>query len=139
MYDKERQIISGVNCETILPEDAYSYTYYGKISEFKDNTYYSKEELQDGDGKFTGYTYNLITNNNWNSSTPYYIKVKDNYVGQINKDTKVLEPVNLYVKDAPIYGIKATLSGKTIWSQPIFVCQNKWPSTVINNWDGKSL
>lgn len=139
IYDKEGKIISDVSWEIILPEDAYSYTYYGKISEFKGNTYYSKEETRDSNGKFIGYIYRLITNENWNSSTPYYIKIADNYVGQINKDTNILEPVSLYVKDAPIYGIRAICSGKTIWSQPIFVCQNKWPSTVINKWDGKSL
>lgn len=64
-------------------------------------------------------------------------------------ESNKLIPISLYLKDAPIYGIQAYLEGVgtsnaistdvVIWTQPILTLQNKWPSTTINQWDGKTL
>lgn len=64
------------------------------------------------------------------------------FIGTIKSynNGQVLEPLSLYVKDAPVYGVQALDSSDNIlWTQPILVLQNKWPSNVINKWDGKSL
>ena len=54
-----------------------------------------------------------------------------------------LQPLNIYVKDAPVYGVRASdvkdPDNSVLWIQPILVLQNKWPNGVINAWDGKSL
>lgn len=61
------------------------------------------------------------------------------YEGKIDSKKKVLQPLGLYVENAPVYGIKAVLEDQIIWSQPILVIQNKWPNSVVNNWNGKDL
>lgn len=60
------------------------------------------------------------------------------YIGSLNENFK-LKPLNIYVKDAPIYGVQAQSNGIVVWTQPILVLQNKWPNGVINAWDGESL
>lgn len=50
-----------------------------------------------------------------------------------------LKPIGVYVSNAPVYGVKCVKNEKVIWTQPILVLQNKWPSAVINKWNGKSI
>lgn len=73
---------------------------------------------------------------------------KLNFIGTIDSNTNKLQPLSVYVEDAPIYGIQAyqeliDTEGKptigVLWTQPILVLQNQWPNGVINAWDGKSL
>ena len=57
---------------------------------------------------------------------------------------KKLNPIKVYVKDAPFYGVKGGYNidknnEQIFWTQPIIVIQNKWPSNVINKWDGKTI
>ena len=79
---------------------------------------------------------------------------KEKFIGQLS-DTNKLQPLSIYTKDAPVYGVQAYTimevekeqNGETIietveyplWTQPILVLQNLWPNGVINAWDGKSL
>ena len=79
---------------------------------------------------------------------------KEKFVGQLS-DTNKLQPLSIYTKDAPVYGVQAYTimevekeqEGETaietveypLWTQPILVLQNLWPNSVINAWDGKSL
>lgn len=79
---------------------------------------------------------------------------KEKFVGQLS-DTNKLQPLSIYTKDAPVYGVQAYTimevekeqEGETtietveypLWTQPILVLQNLWPNGVINAWDGKSL
>ena len=61
------------------------------------------------------------------------------YTPELNSDNK-LQPISIYVEDAPIYGVQAIVDDNIIlWTQPILVLQNLWPNGVINAWDGKSL
>ena len=51
-----------------------------------------------------------------------------------------LQPSVLYAKEAPLYGVQFKLNTDTIlWTQPILVIQNTYPSTTVNSWDGKTL
>ena len=145
LYEVDGKLVEGVNWEIIVPETAFGYKYIGKIKaqNFSQN-YYTREEIYEIDSStnervFVRNQYNKA--NNYSADVTYYEKVLDNFVGRI-KDNK-LQPVSIYIKDAPVYGIKAMIgtgqNKTTVWSQPIFVCQNQYPSTVINQWDGKSL
>ena len=66
---------------------------------------------------------------------------KIRYIGTIEENTNKLQPLSIYTKDAPIYGVQALekQTKKILWTQPILVLQNQWPNGVINAWDGKSL
>lgn len=61
----------------------------------------------------------------------------DSYTaGLVNK---CLKPVSMYVKNASIYGVRYSEGGDVKWTQPILVLQNRYPSSTINKWNGKSL
>lgn len=50
-----------------------------------------------------------------------------------------LQPLSIYVENALVYGVQAKKGSQIIWTQPILVIQNRWSSTTINKWDGKTL
>ena len=133
-----------VEWSIVVSNEAWGYKYVGTLSEAlfsaSDKIYCTRIENyqneDDGTKTFVNYTYTEQTQ--YDSTAIYYEKIIDNFIGSINEYNK-LEPVSIYIKDAPVYGIKAMVDNTTVWSQPIFVCQNQYPSTVINQWDGKSL
>lgn len=56
-------------------------------------------------------------------------------------DNNRLNPKNYYAEDS---GLKAicvvgSIAGAAAWSQPIYIYQNKYPSSIINDWDGELL
>lgn len=63
------------------------------------------------------------------------------FIGTIsNRDGEYrLNPLSFYVKDADQYGVQAKIGDDIIWTQPILVLQNKYPSAMVNKWDGKAL
>lgn len=90
--------------------------------------------------KYQAYNENsLITEQlDWSIiSTDTSIKNKGAYDASIENGK--LKPIGVYVSNAPVYGVKCVKNGYVIWTQPILVLQNKWPSAVINKWDGKSI
>lgn len=54
-----------------------------------------------------------------------------------------LAPVEMYIDNLAIYGVQYSImeNGEMSvkWSQPILIIQNKYPSAMINQWDGKTL
>ena len=48
---------------------------------------------------------------------------------------RILSPPSFYIKDGTPYGAKFNEN----WMQPILVIQNRYPSAVVNKWDGKTL
>ena len=62
------------------------------------------------------------------------------YVPKIIQDSKgnqYLKPLNFYVKDAnEKVCLQAKLSNNVIWSQPLLIMQNRYPSAMVNQWDG---
>lgn len=64
----------------------------------------------------------------------------DDYAPKIITDSKgnqYLKPLNFYVKDAnEKVCLQAKLGNAIIWSQPLLIMQNKYPSAMINQWDG---
>lgn len=146
LYDSGGTEVTGDNVKwnILASNDAWGYKYVGKLTstEFSnpDKIYCTRIENykneDDGTKTFIDYTYTEQTQ--YDSTAIYYEKIIDNFIGTINDYTK-LEPVSIYIKDAPVYGVVVKVDNTIVWSQPIFVCQNQYPSTVINQWDGKSL
>lgn len=60
--------------------------------------------------------------------------------GNPKNNSNVLSPVNVYVKNATKYGVQyyEKINGEyqVVWTQPILVLQNTYPSTTLNRWDG---
>lgn len=54
-------------------------------------------------------------------------------------DKNILKPYPVYVIDATPYGIQARINGQTVWNQPILVYQDSYPSTTLNQWNGKDI
>lgn len=66
-----------------------------------------------------------------------------NYIGELKQSEKTKEyflyPLAFFVKEAPLYGVQASVDGSIVWTQPILVLQNKYPSAMVNRWNGKIL
>lgn len=61
--------------------------------------------------------------------TPRIIKKDANYT---------LQPLSIYVKECCEYICVTAKNGSTVcWSQPLLIMQNKYPSAMLNSWDGK--
>ena len=65
---------------------------------------------------------------------------EENYSPSIIIDTKgeqYLKPLNFYVKNAcEKVCVIASVGGTAVWLQPLLIMQNKYPSAMINQWDG---
>lgn len=65
----------------------------------------------------------------------------DKFIGQIKYNDKKkeyrLSPMNFYVDGVSVYGVQGKQNGNVVWSQPILVIQNKYPSAMVNKWDGQ--
>lgn len=60
------------------------------------------------------------------------------FVGELDTDNKLKVPT-FYLKDSPNYAVLIKNSNDFFGIYPILVLQNKYPSRVINKWDGKTL
>ena len=62
------------------------------------------------------------------------------FIATVNSDGKYgLSPIGVYTEDVKNYAVRAKIGGQVKWLQPILVIRNKYPSRVINQWDGKTL
>lgn len=52
-----------------------------------------------------------------------------------------LQPVSMFVKGLPMFAVQAYGGDDSTvyWTQPILMIENKYPSAMINEWDGKEL
>lgn len=58
-------------------------------------------------------------------------------INNTNGETYI-RPINIYVEDSTSdICIVGSDNGKRVWSQPIYIYQNKYPSSIINDWDGR--
>lgn len=84
----------------------------------------------------------------WNC---FYVKdpqEKNNFLPSMSENG-VLQPISIYINDAKNYGVqccKYRLNQndeeeliEILWSQPIYVYQDRYPSTTVNKWNGKDL
>ena len=62
------------------------------------------------------------------------------FIATVNSDGRYgLSPIGVYTEDVKNYAVRAKIGGQVKWLQPILVIRNKYPSRVINQWDGKTL
>ena len=67
-------------------------------------------------------------------------------------ETPILSPSSIYFKDVGLYGIQFVLisdpenssdlvedNQKVLWTQPIYIYQDNYPSTTLNEWGGKEI
>ena len=70
-----------------------------------------------------------------NENDPFKPKLDKNIDGKY-----VIRPTSFYAKDKNSDSglcIVSNVNGTPVWSQPIFVTQNKYPSSIVNKWNGK--
>ena len=62
---------------------------------------------------------------------PVLIKIKDRYY---------LQPIQMYVSNTrDVFCIKCKSKEGLVWSQPIYLYQNRYPHSILNKWDGNLL
>ena len=67
------------------------------------------------------------------ANDPYLPKKHQNREGQW-----YITPISIYVEDSmQNLCTVGTVNGTRVWSQPLFVTQNKYPSSIINRWNGE--
>lgn len=83
----------------------------------------------------------------------YYVKTnisdsEKRYMPEVAKQTDKngqvlgykLKPVSMYTKNLPLFGVQCyDKNNNVIWTQPILIIQNRYPSAMINKWNGKDL
>ena len=62
----------------------------------------------------------------------------DSFSGSFD-EKNILTPLGFYVKSAEQYGAQFKYNDKILWTQPIYICQNNYPSTTLNEWNGSDL
>ena len=100
--------------------------------------------LSNGEPTFSKEPYKLFINGEVDETTTWSIyssNSDDVFIGKVNynEDKKEyrLSPMSFYVDGVSIYGVQGKQGSKIVWSQPILVIQNKYPSAMVNKWDGK--
>lgn len=149
------------NCYTrVGTNNNYVYSVFNKLNYYKKivgtdivNNPVNGEKyyIKDSDGNLIVTTYRTINyyekiyNNTMPFGTQYYKKISQNesdFYGiiKIINNKSYLYPLAIYVNSAPQYAVQCkNAQGNILWTQPILVLQNKYPSSMINKWDGKSL
>lgn len=113
-----------------------------------DNTYINGPTeviyLSNGEPTFSKEPYKLFVNGEVDEIATWSIyssNSKDAFIGKINynEDKKEyrLSPMSFYVDGVSVYGVQGKQGNKIVWTQPILVLQNKYPSAMVNKWDGK--
>lgn len=66
-----------------------------------------------------------------------YTITEGNYYPKLNENN-FLVPQNLFISNNS-YNIvlNCSVDNKIVWQQPIYIGQNRYPSPMLNNWDGK--
>lgn len=100
--------------------------------------------LSNGEPTFSKEPYKLFINGGVDKTATWSIyssNSNDAFIGKVNynKDKKEyrLSPMSFYVDGVSVYGVQGKQGNKIVWTQPILVLQNKYPSAMVNKWDGK--
>lgn len=120
--------ISGPDIIQYNNQGYYENSYRDPIILYKKNENGSIEELH-GENI-------AIEANTTNNFAPKVLTVK---YGDLTGEY-ILQPLKMFVTDGItnfVYNIK--INGNTVWSQPVFIYQNRYPSQIINDWDGQLI
>ena len=115
-------------------------------SDWAENTYYKKvgKSHFDPPYDFNGYWQLLFPANSEESNFDPVLKenqgVGSTGENQTTFDKPLLSPSSVYIPDARPYGVQFFDSNHVcLWTQPILVYQNKYPSRTLNKWNGKDI
>ena len=122
--------------------------YYPVPITIKDNAYINGPTeviyLSNGEPIFSKEPYKLFVDGKVDENATwsiYPVGSTDKFIGQIKQNEKKkeyrLSPMNFYVDGVSAYGVQGRQGSNVIWSQPILVIQNKYPSAMVNKWDGQ--
>lgn len=122
--------------------------YYPVPITIKDNAYINGPTeviyLSNGEPIFSKEPYKLFVDGKVDENaiwSIYPIGSTDKFIGQIKYNEKKkeyrLSPMNFYVDGVSAYGVQGKQENNVVWSQPILVIQNKYPSAMVNKWDGQ--
>lgn len=84
----------------------------------------------------------------WSQYPLTFEKGIEEYMPEIVQDDEgkyFLQAVSMYIEDLPLYGIQysskdsSTGTEKVRWTQPILIYQSLYPSSIINDWDGRAV
>lgn len=126
-------IRSSRNYQFISGTTTIAYNSLGYLDNFFQNPYSLYYMEQDSENA------NLIVKNGeWKivsgvEDDPYAPKPYQNSDGQY-----YIRPINIYVEDSmqELCAV-GSIDEEIIWSQPIYVTQNKYPSSIVNKWNGE--
>lgn len=100
--------------------------------------------LSNGEPTFSKEPYKLFIDGEVDKTAIWSIyptESTDKFIGQIKYNDKKkeyrLSPMNFYVDGVSVYGVQGKQESNVVWSQPILVVQNKYPSAMVNKWDGQ--
>lgn len=117
-----------------------------KPDSFIENTYYQKVLITSNPSyNLNGYWRLLFVNDNNKEDFFKPILKETGIVLKNNKyDLPLLNPISVYIPDALPYGIQFVEIGENntetvLWTQPILVYENKYPSATLNKWNGKDI
>lgn len=122
---RKYQFISGTTTIT--------YNSLGYLDKFFQNPYclyYMDNNNEDAELQTINGTWNVYSGI---KNDPYLPKKSQNSDGQW-----YIRPINIYVEDSmkELCSV-GSVNGTNVWSQPLFVIQNKYPSSIINKWNGE--
>ena len=100
---------------------------------------------QTNDHELNGY-WRLVFPSNVSEETVNFLpslKETGTTLAEGNYDIPTLQPVGIYFEDALPYGVQfVTTRNNTdvvLWTQPVFVYKDNYPSTTLNQWNGKDI
>ena len=102
--------------------------------------------IYDTSGTITPYSLRRIpftlydVNGNSISNVKWYVTTTESnwYTPKIpNPDNGILVPTEVIVENScKFICVNGKIDGVTVWSQPILIIQNKYPTAMVNKWDG---
>ena len=74
------------------------------------------------------------------SLNKYFPELKPVTLNNANSSV-LLQPLSMYVSGLPLYSVQAKDkdTNNVVWTQPILIIQNAYPSSLVNEWNGKEL
>lgn len=96
--------------------------------------------LSNGEAQYYKKPYTIFGTGPTNGTWQIYCKDAQakHFIPDLSEDYRIL-PVDIFVENSPIFGVQYLVGGVVKWTQPILSIMNRYPSGMINEWDGKTL
>lgn len=98
----------------------------------KPSYYKDPIKICDSSGNYVKITSCRIIHGDEEKNNAYYPTVKTTQYGEFT-----IKPLNMFLHNlSKQISLECTVAGVGTWVQPILMIQNRWPSAVLNEWDG---